>query len=737
MRRDSSHLFPFISIFLLFSTLSFGQAWSNVLAPSRAINWSNAGLPATLPDGETTTNPWTPPIRTQCGSTVTPSGLTNGTDVTNINNAITACASGHYVMLASGTFYIENAGNCFGGGSVTCVALYSKSGVTLRGSGPMQTILSLAGNSTIQFGTASGVSGTWSGASQGATSVSVTVSSAPVVGQLAYFKECDTGFSGSGCGTGSSSDNGGLYICGDNTACAHAGTNSGPHQQQTVYITAVSGTNPYTVSFSPGLYMPNWSSSVSPIVSFNTAFYGNGLEDLTVYSATTNMQNVSVNLTNSYGSWIKGVRLLSAPVYGALYLTGSKNSLVINNYIFSDLVIDSNYPFAMQEAGTSDSLVLNNIMASGVPWEGLGGNEGNVKAYNYGRDTFTMYYENNFFEHDAGSAFHLYEGNQVGVMEDDVTHGTHTLNTWFRNYVSGWDPPYTSCSSGCTSRGIEWDAFARFENAVGNVIGGSLLTGYQAVQPTAPSGYVFPINTDTSQNDPLTLATSLRWGNCDTATETCRFLSSEVPTTLTGNAVPFENSVPSTHNLPCSFFLPGYASTTCTLLLNGGTGLSWWKVCTTWATFPTDCSVTQTQPFPIAGPDITGGPYVNGTAYDIPAAIAFKNLPIDATYQNSYSITGSSWSNGTETLTVSGLPNTTHLMGGFQISGGACAGGEFFMTTSTSTTVSYALASNPGGCSGGTMKFPDVRQFDERVYENDPNSDPPPAPPTGLNAQVD
>ena len=96
---------------------------------------------------------------------------------------------------------------------------------------------------------------------------------------------------------------------------------------------------------------------------------------------------------------------------------------------------------------------------------------------------------------------------------------------------------------------------------------------------------------------------------------------------------------------------------------DGGTGLSWWKVCTSWTTFPTSCSASQTKPFPTAGPDITGGPYVAGTgsAYDIPAAIAYENLPIDTTYQNSYTVTGSSWSSGTETLTVTGLPGSKQI----------------------------------------------------------------------------
>ena len=133
---------------------------------------------------------------------------------------------------------------------------------------------------------------------------------------------------------------------------------------------------------------------------------------------------------------------------------------------------------------------------------------------------------------------------------------------------------------------------------------------------------------------------------------------------------------------------------------------------------------------------MTGGPYVRGTAYDIPAAVAFKSLPIDTTFQKPYSITASIWVNGIETLTIIGLPNITHLMGPFQISGGACSTGtgEAYMTASSATTISYALASNPGNCAGGTFKFPNVRQFDERVYQADTGSTTKPTPSTNLIA---
>jgi hypothetical protein len=697
-----------------------GDSWAGILAPSRAIDWGHAGLPPTLPDGETTPNPWTPPTRTQCGATI-PSGASAAT----INAALAACAHGTYVLLGPGTFNISNAN----------LTLYAQNGVTLRGSGPTQTTLSLTGNSQIQFGAAwnLGQCAWTAGYTPGTTSITTSSCTGPalVPGEIVFLEQCDTGYSGAGCTAGSSADNGGLYICGQNDVCQVAQEGTDPTQEaqkQAVYVTSVSGN---TVNFSPGIYMPNWSGAQTPTINWTTGSsagnqptpYGNGLEDLTVYgSAVTANSTVALHL--AYASWIKGVRFLGAGQYIAVSIQSTKNCLFMNNYVFSDIAIDSGYPAALQEGGSSDNLVINNLMTSGVPWEGIGSNEGNVHAFNYARDTFTAYYINQFFEHNGGSAFILFEGNQTGEMEEDVTHGTHTLNTWFRGYISGWDPPF-QINDGA-QRGVEWDAYARFENAVGNAIGtvgapaDGLLMNYQSNCATGGScvpAAVFKFSAVI--NDPLTLASSLRWGNCDSVTGTCRFETSEVPTALTGGATSFENTVPSSHTLPASFFLPtGFHP-------SGGTGLNWWKVCTQWATFPTSCGMSRTQPFPPVGPDVTGGPYVNGTAYDVPAAIAFKNLPIDSAYQKSYAITSSSWANGEETLTVVGLPaGSVHIMGGFQVTGASpCnspAAGEFQMTGSTATTISYAAASNPGNCASGTVKFPDVRQFDERVYMSDP-----------------
>lgn len=702
-----------LSIGLLCAVPAIAQSWSGIIAPARALDWSHAGLPATLPDGETTANPWTPPVRTQAGSTIAA-----GASCATINAALASAGSGHYVKLGAGTF---NLANC-------TFNFYAQNGVTLRGSGPNSTTLNLTGTSSFNFGIAWGnPSCTWlTGLSQGSTSLTASCAGGQplVVGQLLFVTQCDTGYSMSGgnC-VGTSADNGGLYVCGDNNACqVDSDTGSNQHQYQTLYVNSVSGSQPgtITVGFSPAIYMPNWNSGNSPIITWELSSsggstpmpYGDAIEDMTINTTSDSLNDV-VSMDHTYASWIKGVRFIGAAAVGVIAQNYVKNNLIMNNYFFSGLPITSSYPVPLQTGVSSDSLILNNFSGSGVPWEGIGGNIGNVYAYNYGRDTFTAYYENTMFDHHAYSSLDLYEGNQMGSILIDDTWGTHQLETMFRNNIEAWDPPY-QITSGGNQRGIQIDTYQRFVNAIGNLIGPgpsfAPLNTYQST--TGYTGVVFSLSSSSGGGDPLVANSLFRWGNCDTVTGSCRNQSSEVPTSLSGNAAPFVNSVPGSTALPASFF------TGATAHPSGGTGLSWWKVC---INYPA-CSSSLIPPYPPVGPDVVGGPYTAGTgsAYDIPAKVAWSNLPIDSTYQSSYTITGSSWSAGIETLTVSGLPSTMHLMGGFQISGGACATGssEVLITASTSTTVSYVLASNPGSCTG-TMLFPDIRQFDEAVYEDD------------------
>ena len=743
-----------------------GQAWSGILSSSRAIDWSKAGLPATLPDGETTLNPWTPPTRTQCGATVSCSNVSG--DVATLFTALRACTAGHYVLVAAGTCDIDS--NLFlSNGSGYAVP----NNVTLRGSGAASTTFRITTGGQLQIGAASG-GGTCaftSGSNFSAGSTSITVncpSGAPSSGYVAAVAECDTGTTGNPC-SGTQTDNGGIFICGGGPNC-QGGSDTPIHQYQYVLISSVTslGSSNYTVVISPGLYMPNYSFGLTPILAWNDQSYqatGMGLEDATIYFTSNSVAGFSIG--PAYASWVKGIRLIGDPVNTGISTgNGSKNLLIANNYVYAQLPssLNTGYTNAIQEQVWSDSLFINNIITGGSTDPAGGKTEGVVFAYNYGRDANTSLCEVDEFQHAAETTFFLREGNEIGTSQDDNTHGTHNLNTWFRNYYNGCDPPYYMTSAGNGDpRMINIGTWSRFDNAVGNIL--SQFYGITTYNGTVGSAYVFGFDTGDSMNTP----SSMRWGNCDTVNGACRFNSAEVPTSLnpnsfcTGSGTPYtgctgsgtgtinvtalENSVPGNDNLPCSFFnLVNDSSTTCPGY-SSGTGLSWWKVCDMWGTFPTSCSHSTIHPFPPTGPDVSGGPYTAGTgsSYDIPAAIAFKNLPIDTSFQSSYTVTGSSWSSSCsnptstfacETLTVTiptGGASIGHVMGGFQLTGAnsgciptsgvsytARSDNEILMTGSTSTTVIYALpsVSSDPGCTG-TLKFPDVRQFDERVYQAD------------------
>src|SRR5260370_30255253 len=108
------------------------QDWSGILAPTRAIDWSQTGIPGGVP-----TN------RTQCGATVNSPGSSVDATAT-IQSALNSCASNKYVLLAPGTFLINGSVNV-------------PSNVTLRGSGADQTILDChgAGDACVTLGSGS------------------------------------------------------------------------------------------------------------------------------------------------------------------------------------------------------------------------------------------------------------------------------------------------------------------------------------------------------------------------------------------------------------------------------------------------------------------------------------------------------------------------------------------------------------------------------------------------------
>src|SRR2546428_3541529 len=98
------------------------EPWSGILDPSRAIDWSHAGIPGGIPNRATI-----------CAS------LDPGSTAAQINAAIAACPPDQVVFLTAGTFTLS-------------AGLNMKSDVTLRGAGANRTKLAFTGTTPCDRG---------------------------------------------------------------------------------------------------------------------------------------------------------------------------------------------------------------------------------------------------------------------------------------------------------------------------------------------------------------------------------------------------------------------------------------------------------------------------------------------------------------------------------------------------------------------------------------------------------
>src|SRR5881409_992710 len=101
------------------ATLARAQPWSGVLDPSRAIDWSKAGVTGGIPN-----------------RTISCAALNPGATAAQINNAIAACPGGQVVRLNAGTYNLSDG-----------IDFSGTNNVTLRGAGPDKTILKFTGSS--------------------------------------------------------------------------------------------------------------------------------------------------------------------------------------------------------------------------------------------------------------------------------------------------------------------------------------------------------------------------------------------------------------------------------------------------------------------------------------------------------------------------------------------------------------------------------------------------------------
>jgi hypothetical protein len=571
---------------LMVSAPGYAQQWTGIIAPSRAANWGNAGVTGGNPaTGGLPSDSWLACATTACTALATPANVT----AANVNTAIAGAPANTYIQLPAGTFTMS-----------TGLVWNQKSNVELRGKGSNQTFLSFTGSNICQ-GTAgdlcfessdpnynlgpTNVANWTAGYAQGAKSITLSSVTNLQVGWPLFLDQLDD-----------STDSGDVYICLTQGTCSYAGSGgasrTGRAQSQVVTVTSISGSGPYTVGISPGLYMPNWSAGKTPQAWWATGpvFY-DGVRDMSLDNTASSPPN-GIVFFNCLNCWASGLRNIM-PNNGAsethIRLFGSARITVQNSYFFQTAPT-ATVQYGVESFLTSDSLVQNNIFQMvSAPLPVNGSCSGCVYAYNFDvNDWFgsiagpnTWLNQGEFLHAVADNI--LFEGNLGAGLYSDNAHGTHHFITVFRTAGSGFQQNDGFLPSG-SAIPIQLDAFSRFYNVIGNVWGSPALphTVYQEIETAPQEIEIYSIGWgDEILNDANTPRTLMRWGNysivpqsSDTpANSGIRFVSSEVPSGITNYA----NSVPASNTLPSSFYMTGQPS---------------WR---------------NGSPWPAIGPDVTGG----------------------------------------------------------------------------------------------------------------------------------
>ncbi|HUD54472.1 MAG TPA: hypothetical protein VMR02_04550, partial [Terracidiphilus sp.] len=369
------------------------QLWTGLLATNRAPNnvWTSAG--AGIIPARTT-------ICTTLGTAGQVPTFAQSVTAATVESALAACPSGETVLMNPGTYTFNTT--LFGPGQ-TVVAMPSN--VTLRGSGPQQTILAwTAGSNTClgigitEFCALNGDSGAavfadnilqvTAGTAQGSTSITVgTPASAGCynnaacsgslsnlhVGSLMQINQCDTNLSTVSC-TGTNADNGNLWLCGigpngSTATCTWGGAdNYFPNRgtNQTVLVTGITGS---TVTFTPALIHPNWTQGQSPFVVFSNyapvkAF---GLENIQINTQQMGDNQTMYQCEWCYQSWVKNVAFVnnapagiaSASRMHVTFSTGLNNTMR-DSYMYGSSPASAGYGVDLSWGETS-TLVENNI----------------------------------------------------------------------------------------------------------------------------------------------------------------------------------------------------------------------------------------------------------------------------------------------------------------------------------------------------------------------------------------
>ena len=606
--------------------------WAGVVAPPRGSDWSIDGVVGGIPSGG-----WSQCVTAAC-NTLTSAGA--GATTAQINSALSSAPSNTYVQLASGTYSSATTPPTFTG----------LNNVVLRGAGANLTIfqptaewelfnsnssLTYSGNATnlTTWTPGGGVGGvnpftTTNFYPQGTNTIILSsVSNLLVGGEILIdqndptidygallVSQLDSG------GTAVSPGVAGPWSSLGNSVNAARGTCHGSSpcysQLQEVTVTSCNGTTTIGAScvgsnvvvvISPGLDMMNWGYDYAGNALTTSAWWPSAS------SQYVGIENLQLNMVNCSGcsaihyviannSWVSGVAIINGgPTNTGLIKAEVGHHITVqNNYLFGGITGTAGV-YGIELDACSDCLAVNNIVQGiTTPFISNSSTLNTTWGYNYAINGFytsgLLYNIPASGCHGSGVAKDLIEGNITNGATQDTIHGTCNLETYARNNFWGQYPAcansasYSGAYGACTQNMTPMNdsVFHRFSNFAGNVMGTSgVQTTYSTTNFETGAGpyAIFQYGGQTvSGPDANTQLSAMVWGNSDVVTGfgSPRFNCSEVGEgtaiqSLASVQVRLYQPCPSSQTLPASFI------------------------------YSSKPSFMITKPWPLIGPDVTGG----------------------------------------------------------------------------------------------------------------------------------
>ncbi|MBZ5679307.1 MAG: glycoside hydrolase family 55 protein [Acidobacteriia bacterium] len=572
MRRGYSHLPPLILIWLLFSTLSYGQAWSGILSPARAVDWTQAGLPGGIPSRTTI-----------CANVLT------SDNTAAIQSKINACPANQVVKFPTGTWNLS--GNIF-----------ANKGIVLRGNGPTNTLINLGSGNILLSTAGSGYMGSypsnlgstsWTGGlTRGSTVLTVASTAGMAAAQRVVLDQHNASYVFT------------LAVEGECTSGNSCGRNDSPlqfngadsrAQEEIVEIQSVDSSTQITIA-APGI-SHDYASGLTPQIFYwnKTGSQGPGniefagVEDMTI---NANGNDFAISMPFCDYCWVKNVAITNI-ARSAVFFFWSYRDEVRDSYISASNTSGAPTEYGIEVLQSSFTKIENNIFfgvtANLMPESSYG----LVAGYNYALNTATGPQFGSFEPHLAHNFLQLYEGNVIDEVMYDNSWGSSSQNTSFRNRMSGHSPNKSNYRAA-----LKVNAHNHYMNIVGNVLGDPTFhTRYRCdnVDTNQSDNFVYDLgfwnsceNGIDANNpyDTVTQSSLMRWGNWDGVTWKANGNTNGVRWCTgsgAGNSACTASETASTDptfpglaspstNLPASFYNGATSA-----FPSCGTGLSFWK----------------------------------------------------------------------------------------------------------------------------------------------------------------